>query len=242
MADFSEPAAQSADDAADDRMRRLLRFAVIALLAGSVLAAPDADTLLWDDLEERIRGLSTGELRFLPAPPDRPVHHHLTRVEITPEALESGWVVLHQCHDHLDRVPATQIVYRPGTLRRLEIVGYRNIESAWVEGDSVQLTNVGADAQLCLAAQTRSLHRTGAGVYELRNGPFMRRFLDGYFPMRVSLEVKYPDGFELAETDPPAQPGLEVRRAGQWVIIEALFEGRLSTALRFRASRPGASP
>jgi hypothetical protein len=242
MADFSEPAAQPADIAADDRMRLLLGCAVVAFLSVPALAAPDADTLLSDDFEERIRRLSTGELRFLPTAPDRPVHHHLTRVEITPEALESGWVVLNQCHDHLDPVPATQIVYRPGTLRRLEIVGYRNIESARVEGDSVQLTNVGADAKLCLAAETRSLHSVGEGVFELRNGPFMRRFLDGYFPMRVSLEVKYPDGLELVETEPPAQAGFEVRRAGQWVMIEAVFEGRLGTVLRFRTRPVAPSP
>jgi len=238
MADFSQPAAEPVYDAADDRMRRLLRCAVLALLAAPALAAPDPETLLLDDLEERIRRLNTGELRFLPAAPDRPVHHHLTRVEITPEALESGWVVLHQCHDQLDQVPATQIVYRPGTLRRLEIVGYRNIESARVEGDSVQLQNVAADAQLCVAVETRALHRTGEREWELRNGPFMRRFLDGYFPMRVSLEVKHPDGLELVGTDPPAQPGFEVQDAAPWVTVEAWFEGRLSTRIQFRERRP----
>lgn len=219
-------------------MRRLACCALIALLAPTVPAAPDPETLLWDDLEERIRRLNTGDLVLLPVPPDRPVHHHLTRLEITPEALDTGWVRLQQCHDNLDRVPATQIVYQPGRLRQLEIVGYRNIESAWVEGDSVQLQNIAADAQVCIAAETRALHRTGEGEWELRNGPFMRQFLDGYYPMRVSLEVKYPDRLALVATTPAPQPGFEVRDAAPWVAVEAWFEGRLSTRLQFRERVP----
>jgi hypothetical protein len=205
-----------------------------ALLAPPALAAPEPDTLLWDDLEERIRRLSSGELRFLAEPPERPVHHHLTRLEITPEALESGWVLLHQCHGNIDRVPAMQIVYQPGRLRRLEIVGSRNVGSARVEGDSVQLEDVAADAQVCVAAETRALHRVGEDAYELRNGPFMRRFLDGYYPMHVSLEVRYPDRLKPVGTDPEPQPGFTVRHAPPWVAIEAWFDGRLTTTVRFR--------
>jgi hypothetical protein len=231
MANFSELTANPADD----RMRRLASFAPVLLLAGPVVAMPDAGTLLFDDFEERARRVNEGELVFLATPPERPVHHHLTRLEITPEGLGSGWVVLQQCHDRIDRVPSAQIVYQPGKLRRLEIAGYRNIGSAWVEGDSVQLRNVAADAQLCVVAETRALHDLGEGQYELRNGPFMRQFLDGYFPMHVSLEVQYPDALELVDVDPPAQPGFGVRRSGKQVALDAWFEGRLSTVIRFKA-------
>jgi len=230
MANFSAPTANPADD----RMRRLASFASVLLLAGPALAMPDAGTLLLDDFEERARRVNEGELVFLASPPERAVHHHLTRLEITPAGLASGWVQLHQCHDRIDQVPSLQIVYQPGKLRRLEIAGYRNIESAWIEGDSVQLRNVAADAQLCVVAETRALHDLGEGRYELRNGPFMRQFLDGYFPMHVSLEVKYPDGLELVDIEPPAQPGLDVRRSANWVGLDAWFEGRLSTVIRFR--------
>lgn len=215
-------------------MRRLACFALGLLTVGPAAALPDAETLLFDDFEERARRVNGGELVFLANPPERPVHQHLTRLEITPEGLGSGWVLLHQCHDRIDQVPSAQIVYQPGKLRRLEIVGYRNIESAWVEGDSVQLRNVAADAQLCVAAETRALHDLGEGRYELRNGPFMRRFLDGYYPMHVSLEVKYPDSLELIGSEPPAQPGFAVRQSTNWVGVDAWFEGRLSTAIRFR--------
>ena len=215
-------------------MRRLACFALTQLLAGPAMATPEAETLLLDDFEERARRVNGGELVFLATPPERPVHHHLTRLEITPEALASGWILLQQCHGDIDRVPSAQIVYQPGKLRRLEIVGYRNIASAWVEGDSVQLRDVAADAQLCVAAETRALHDLGDGRHELRNGPFMRQFLDGYYPMHVSLEVTYPDSLELLGTDPQPQPGFAVRQSGSWMGIDAWFEGRLSTAIQFR--------
>jgi hypothetical protein len=217
-------------------MRRLASFASALLLAGPVAAMPDAGTLLFDDFEERARRVNEGELVFLATPPDRPVHHHLTRLEISPDDLASGWVVLRQCHDRIDRVPSAQIVYQPGKLRSLEIAGYRNIGSAWVEGDSVQLRDVAEDAQLCVVAEARALHDLGEGRYELRNGPFMRQFLDGYFPMHVSLEVQYPEGLELVDTEPPSQPGFEVRRSGNQVGIEAWFEGRLRTVIRFKVA------
>jgi len=215
-------------------MRRLTCFALTLSLVLPAAAMPDADTLLFDDFEERARRVNEGELVFLATPPERRVHHHLTRLEITAQALGDGWVLLHQCHEHIDQVPAAQIVYQPGKLRRLEIALYRNIGAAWVEGDSVQLRDVAGDAQLCVAAETRALHAVGDGRYELRNGPFMRQFLDGYYPMHVSLEVKYPEGLELVGTEPEPQPGFAVRRAGSWVGVDAWFEGRLSTAMRFQ--------
>jgi hypothetical protein len=42
-------------------------------------------------------------------------------------------------------------------------------------------------ARLCLSAQTRALRNTGNGYFNLVNGPYMRKFLDGYYPMRVTL-------------------------------------------------------
>ncbi|MGD8911541.1 MAG: hypothetical protein PVJ68_02195 [Candidatus Thiodiazotropha sp.] len=49
-----------------------------------------------------------------------------------------------------------------------------------------------AVAAICLQAETQSLHPTGQGGYQLRNGPYMRRFLDGYYPMLLTLQVDYP--------------------------------------------------
>ena len=215
-------------------MRHALLPLIAVLVAPAAVAAPDPEVLLFDDAEERARRVNEGELVLLATPPERPVHHHMTRLEITRDGLASGWVTLQQCHEGLDRVPDAQIVYQPGKLRRLELVAHRNIEAAWVEGDSVQLRNVGADAVVCIAAEARALHPVGEGRYELRNGPFMRRFLDGYFPMHVTLEVLLPEGVSLTGTSPEPQPGFTLRPSGRWWLVDAWFEGRLSTVLRLK--------
>jgi hypothetical protein len=73
----------------------------------------------------------------------------------------------------------------------------------------------------------------GDGLYVLENGPFMRRYLDGYFPMRVTVAVNWGDlGLSLADSEPQAQPGFEVTESPHGVTIEATFEGRLMTELR----------
>jgi hypothetical protein len=224
--------------AADDRMRLRL-WSGIALALALPAAATASEDWLFDDAEERARRVNTGDLVFLDKPPEKAVHHHLTRLEITPEGLGSGWVALAQCHENLDKVPSSQIVYQPGRVRALSLVSHRNVGSVWVEGESVQLRDVAADAQVCVVAETRALHALGEGRYELRNGPFMRRFLDGYFPMHVSLDVGYPAGLELEGTSPEPQPGFTVTRAEGRIVIDAWFEGMLRTVIRFRAQGGG---
>jgi hypothetical protein len=215
-------------------MRHALLPLIAVLATTAAIAAPDPEVLLFDDAEERARRVNDGELVFLAVPPEKPVHHHMTRLDVTRDSLASGYVLLQQCHEGLDRVPDLQIVYQPGKLRRLELVAHRNVGAVWVEGDSVQLRDVGADAAVCVAAEARALHAVGEGHYELRNGPFMRRFLDGYYPMHVTLEVRLPDGMSLAGTSPEPQPGFSVTPAGEWWRVDAWFEGRLSTVLRLR--------
>jgi len=71
------------------------------------------------------------------------------------------------------------------------------------------------------------------GSYALENGPFMRRYLDGYFPMRVTVAVNWGDlGLALARSEPESQPGFLVTESEHGVIIDATFEGRLTTVLR----------
>lgn len=178
--------------------------------------------------------VNEGQLHFLEAPPAKPVHHHQNHIRIDQDSLTSGWVRLLQCHDHLDAVPSAQITFREGSVRDLTIDSVSGIESAWVEEASVQLRQIGPRARLCLSAHTRALHNTGQGFFSLVNGPYMRKFLDGYYPMRVTLEIDYQaQTLRLIEVSPPRQPGLMlVERPGR-IWLDALFEGELRTQIRF---------
>jgi len=204
---------------------------LLALLAGPPAHADtDADAEL-----ASASSVNEGALHFLTTPPTRAPHHHQNRIRIDAASLETGWVQLAQCHDHLDAVPRAQITFREGHVRSLRVREATHIESAWAEGASVQLIGVAPGARLCLDAETRALRDRGDGFFVLQNGPYLRRFLDGYYPIRVSLQVDYPAALlGVVDVSPPAQPGLTVDEHPGSVQLEALFEGALTTLIQFR--------
>ncbi|MCS6787246.1 MAG: hypothetical protein NZ524_09490 [Thiobacillaceae bacterium] len=213
----------------------LLLAAVLMLAWGSVAADDAEDELLFKSAAL----VNEGELHFLTEPPARPVHHHDNRIIIRDSSLEDGWVELKQCHTHLDPVPDLQITYRAGGIRNLRVALTENVERSWAEASSVQLRNVGRGAKVCIEAESRALTRGEDGSYQLRNGPYMRRFLDGYYPMRVSMRVELAtDQVRFSDASPVAQPGFRLWQSGNAVGYEALFEGRLSTVLRFDPVEP----
>ena len=217
----------------------LLSFILAVLAAAAGADGESGDDWFDDDLEERIEQVSDGELEFLSKPPDVPVHYHRNALTLDETSLEDGWARLSQCHEHLDAVPRAQIVFRKDRLRNLTITARRNIARAWVDGASVQLEDVKPGAELCLDAESRVLSHNEDGSYSLRNGPYMRRFLDGYYPMRVSVQVRYPCGrLRLAASSPERQRGFSVTETACGVDLDAWFQGRLMTELRFVDSFP----
>jgi len=213
--------------------RLLCLLVPLATLAqASVASAADDGDWLDFDPEASHRAIGDETLRFLADPPDQAAHHHQNTLTLQPDSLTTGWVRMEQCHRDLDVFPRTQIVYRPGRIRGLKVVQERNIGAAWVEGASVQLRDVQRNAELCVQAETRALADHGDGRYSLRSGPFMRRFLDGYFPMRVSLSVRWPaDRLRLVEVRPAAREGVKVEVQPGHVALDAWFEGRLETEI-----------
>jgi len=177
--------------------------------------------------------INEGVLHLLTETPAEPAHHHQKHLIITPESLNTGWVTDRQCHYQLDQVGAMEVVFAPGRVRALEIARADNIEKAWVEGSSVQLKNVGPNAVLCIHSENRILrHDPSTGNYLLTSGPYMRRFLDGYFPIRVSLQLDYPATLlVLKEIDPPEIRSRTTRLPGQ-MRLDVMFEGRLFVNLR----------
>jgi len=192
------------------------------------------DWPLWEDVaSDRATGeVNEGALSFLRQRPDGRLHHHANRVTIAEQSLQDGWVTLQQCHEGLDPVPRLQIVYHPERVRQLRVTAQRNVQRAEVVGARVELSDVGRDARICISARSLALVATDDGGFVLRNGPFMRRFLDGFYPMRVSMKVRWPNGvLRLGAVQPAVQPGFRVTERLDGVDFEALFEGRLSTRI-----------
>jgi hypothetical protein len=212
------------------RGRRIIAGVCMASLTlpSTAGASGDSDFELFD--------ISDGALRFLLAAPAKPPHLHQSRVVISADSLRTGWVHTKQCHYHLDQVSALQVVFRPGRVRNLRILRADHVGKAWVEGASVQLEKVGADAVLCIANEQLGLTRAPDGAFEWRGGPYMRRFLDGYFPMQVQLVLDYPESLlRIQAIEPVALKFHMLNNPGQ-VRFDALFEGRLDVEVRFAAA------
>ena len=199
------------------------------LIAGHVSADPLPD----EDPFEKAAAVNEGTLNLLAHAPDEPAHHHVNRLTISEKSLISGWVGMDQCHYHIDPVPRAEIVFTAGRVRNLDVTHHEGIARASVEAHSVQLEDIGHGAMLCIGGETLGIERQD-GTYVLRNGPFMRRFLDGYYPMHVTLEVSFPERLTLVDQVPAAQPGLRVEQAPGHARLDIWFEGILETRLFFR--------
>ncbi len=183
---------------------------------------------------ESAHDVNEGALHFLDTPPIKPVHHHRNHISIDAVSLKTGWVTLTQCHDYLDPVPLAQITFREGYVQDLRVTSFTHIGQAWIEGASVQLVDVEPGASLCLTAQTRALRNNGSGYFTLLSGPYMRKFLDGYYPMRVTLDIDYPaQVLQLIDIDPSAQPGLTIDEQPGVIVMNAVFEGELKMLIQF---------
>jgi hypothetical protein len=202
----------------------------LALLPLYVGAAPSEEDLFFKNIDE----VNEGELRFLVKAPDGKAHHHLNHITLTPDSLISGWVKLEQCHEHLDAVPSSEIVYSPDRIRALRIRHAENVEQAWVEENAVQMRNIQRAALICIEAESRALLKDAPNSYILRNGPYMRRFLDGYYPMRVTMRVSLgSSGLRFESLVPVAQAGFTVQVGQDEVSYDTWFEGRLITTIKF---------
>lgn len=210
-----------------------LLCACVALPGETGEAPDDPGDWLESDTDRDSLAVNEGELVFLAERPERRVLRTSNWLTISPGSLASGWVGLRQCQGDLDPVDKVEIVYRYRAMRKLRVVSSRGVGSARVVDGSVQMTGVRRDAEVCIAAEVRVLEPDGeAGHYVLQSGPFHRRFLDGYYPVRLDYRVDYPPGLLVIESvEPPAQPGFTVQGGVDGLRVEALFEGMLTIRL-----------
>lgn len=181
-------------------------------------------------------GPSGEQLIFLKSIPEQAVHHHQNFLRIVPQSLKDGWVQMEQCHDNMDVISKAQVVFNKDRVRDLKVKTTHNIGKAWVEGNTVQMQDVKRGARMCLLAWTRALRVNDDGSFTLHNGPFMRRFLDGYFPLHVTSRIQFAGtGLKPLSVSPGEQEGFSVSQNGNSLTYEAWFEGKLWTRVHFSA-------
>jgi len=214
---------------------------LLFLFIFSVLQAdttPSADELekwfMSDELTPPTQS-SDSQLTFISSPTDKPALHSINEITISPQSIKTGWVDLMQCYQHLDPVPEMEVVYNYKTMRKLTIIKSKNIEQAFVKGQSVQLENVLKNAQLCIRTEVRIFYKNKDGSYKLVNGPFHRQFLDSYFPFHLTLKINYPSTqLEFINSKPKPQFGFIVKQSDNTLLVDSYFTGKLYTEIRFK--------
>lgn len=211
-----------------------MRFiASITCLSFSFLLFADNNDEFDQDFSSA-ENVNEGQLVFLTSHSTKPVLHSKNIFTLTQNSIDTGWVRLEQCYIHLDKVPDTEIVFRYKQMKSLKLVNSKNIANITMTKHSAILKQVGDQAKICISAQVRNFYQNPDKTFSLVNGPYHRRFLDGYYPYHLSLTVNYKNtDLHLIRTTPASQTGFEPIAGTHSVHIDTLFEGKLDTELIF---------
>lgn len=223
-------------------MKPVTRFLIIAgticgLLIPEMLAAtePPLDES-WPDDESESQALrvNEGQLNFIAPIHDQSILYSDTHLWITSESMQTGWVKMQQCYRHLDRVGRTDVVYAYREMNNLQVTRAEQIAQVRVKPHWVELEDVAKGAELCVQAKVRILQRLSDKTYSMQNGPYHRKFFDGYYPYHVSLTVHYPGNeMQLKQVEPKPQDGFYVTAKTGVLSIDSWFEGELRIGLEF---------
>jgi hypothetical protein len=193
-----------------------------------------------DPLDDLLN-IGSEELHILTSAPAHPPFYHGKTLTLTGDSLETGWVTNRQCHRNFSKIPRLEINFREGSVRNLEIVRAENVGPHEVVGSGIKLEDVRPETVICLTGEARVLTRDDSGRYRLLTGPFFYKFLDGYFPVEVELNIHYSSELlSFSGSNPAPAPGVNVTgRAGE-LRFQSVFEGKLWVELFFERKAPNA--
>jgi hypothetical protein len=213
-----------------------LLLTLLVMLCQTSVASDDPQAWLEQDDDPGTLPVNEGNLEFLRDAQDRRVLQTRNRLTITPDSLHTGWVELYQCQGNLDPVPAVEVVYRYHGMRNLRVISTRGIERTRVEHNTVQMEQIQQGGEVCIEAEVQVLKPDGKGAWTLQSGPFHRRFLDGYYPVRLEYRIHWPaDRLRLESVYPAMQAGFPVHEQPGELTIDTLFAGKLTIDVRFSA-------
>lgn len=177
--------------------------------------------------------INEGTLKFINNSPTKGVFHSTINISIDQNSIEQGWTSLSQCYSNLDPISLTAIVYRKIHIKDIEILSTKNIQKAKISGHKVILNEVSENAEICIKLSSRNFYQNEDKSFSLVNGPYHRRFFDGYFPYHLTLNIQYTPNLNYHYSIPKKQNGFNVTQNLHALKVNTLFEGKLKTEFRF---------
>jgi hypothetical protein len=204
--------------------RTRLGVCALAVCAGAAVSG-QARAMEFSDV------VTGNELRFLAARPDPEGYWYESRVMLDADSLTTGLVQLRTCHHQLDPTHRIVIAFNAERVQHIAVASAQGVGSAEVVNKRVELRDVQRGGSVCVDLTSRALDATDSG-WRLHAGPLMRRYLDGYLPMRAKLSFGWPKGLlALAHTEPQVQPGVLLTQAEDGAQLDITFAGRMRATL-----------
>lgn len=209
-------------------------FNVIPVYAATHTEQTPGEDWFNENSELSTKDVNEGKLTFIAPITDKSVLHSAAVLSITEDSLETGWVGLEQCYRNLDPVAKTEVVYDYKNIKQLTIISSANIGNAKVDGQTIQLEEVSASAFICVQAEVQILEKIDQEAFVLTNGPYYRRFLDGFYPYHVTLSIRYPaNKLKYTDISPAPQPRFNVLQQPGELLVDTWFEGILLLDIKF---------
>lgn len=216
----------------------IFSFFISPLLYAKEFLSP-AELEKWFNSDDELptSKVNDGQLNFLRNKPKEKIFHSEINVTIDQNSIDNGWVSLTQCYNNLDPVPRTAVVYRTYFFKNLKILSSKNIKTSKVSGHKVILNDVSKNASLCIGANARNFYQNEDESFSLVNGPYHRKFLDGYFPYHLNLNIHYSPLLKFNYSVPKQQSGFKITQLANSLLVDTLFEGKLKTEFRFNLKK-----
>ena len=220
--------------------RHTLLGAVVLLCFGFGGLGP-LTALAAQPTEEQAVGPSVvneGQITFMAVRPDPEGYWYESRAWLSADSLQSGLITLDTCHRQLDPNGRVVIRFNPERVQTIEVLSSQGIGETIVESQRVDMRNVQRGGEICLRLQSRALEATGEGRWRLHAGPLMRRYLDGYLPMRALLSVSWPEGLlDVADVSPVPQAGVVFSERPDGATLDMTFAGTLRSTWDLQLAR-----
>lgn len=214
-----------------------LAFLSPANSAKEYLSPAEIEKWFNSDDELPIKEVNEGQLNFLEPTPEKKVFHSTINIIIDENSIDNGWIKLQQCYENLDPIHTSAIVYRHRFMKNLKIKSSRNIKLAKVSGHKVLLKDVAKNASLCITAEVRNFYQNEDKSFSIINGPYHRKFLDGYFPYHLTLIIQFSPLLKFSYSIPDPQKGFHIKQKQNELTLDSWFEGRLKTEFRFNLKK-----